>query len=228
MKNETKIINKALAKTDPIKRSVEKTLEVDEESPMDPPAAYAADKNIVEFEYEDYSKALQQLIDEHKVAMDYINDFENALTIFKANVYKHDKYTNDSFTSFFSFFDENILKHNEREEKALFPLLHKRMIEKGEHSHQANPQTAINLMEDDHTLFIQLGTLAFNLMGLASRIHDPQSKMFIHDVAYDNARELIEALKLHIYREDNRLFPLAQKFITAEEFEEIYIEMNKY
>ncbi|MCP4440407.1 MAG: hemerythrin domain-containing protein [Aureispira sp.] len=226
---DNKKLNKVLSKTDPIKRNVEKKLEADELSPMDPPVAYGAEQNITDYAYEDYHKAIQQFIDEHKVALDFINDFENALTIFKANAYVHDEYTNGAFKAFFSFFDDNLLKHNEREEKALFPLLHKRLIEVGEHSNGTlNPTTAINLMEDDHVQFIQLGTLAFNLMGLASRILHPQSKTFILDVAYDNARELIELLKLHIYREDNRLFPLAQKFITEEEFEKIHVEMGKY
>ncbi len=106
--------------------------------------------------------------------------------------------------------------------------MHKRLIEVGEHSHQPTPTTAINLLENDHTQFIQLGTLAFNIMGLATRVHDIQSKTFINDVAWNNARELVETLKLHIYREDNKLFPQAQKYITEEEFDLIYSEMNKY
>lgn len=228
MEKDTKELNKTLSKTDPLKVNAEKTLEEQESSPMDSPEAYDDEKNIMGFEYKDYAKPLQQLMDEHKIVMDYLNDFENALTIFKSNEYIHDEYTNGTFSAFFTYFDNHLLKHNEREEKALFPLLHKRLIEVGEHSTQTIPKTAINLMEDDHIQFIQLGTLAFNFFGLAARIRDPQSKMFILDAAYDNARELIEMLKLHIYREDNRLFPLAQKFITAEEFAEMYLEMNKY
>ena len=76
-------------------------------------------------------------------------------------------------------------------------------------------------MEDDHLKFIQLGALAFNLLGLAARLRDPGSKSFTYDTAFSNAKELIETLRLHIFREDTVLFPLAHKLITAEEMDQM-------
>lgn len=81
-------------------------------------------------------------------------------------------------------------------------------------------------MEDDHIKFIQLGSLTFNLLGLAPRYRDVQARMFTYDVAYNNAKELVELLKLHIFREDNTLFPLAQKFLSAEELKTIQSELH--
>ena len=82
-------------------------------------------------------------------------------------------------------------------------------------------------MEDDHVKFIQLGALAFNLLGLATRMIDDRSRIFVLDTAYETSRELIELIKLHIYREDETLFPLAQKYISEMEFEELLKEMEK-
>ena len=121
-----------------------------------------------------------------------------------------------------------MLAHNNKEEKVLFPILHKKLLEAGEHSVGAVPMTAIDVMEDDHVKFIQLGALSFNLLGLATRLKDEASRIFVLDTAYENARELVELLKLHIYREDYTLFPLAQKYLSKEEFESIEKEMHNY
>ncbi len=40
-------------------------------------------------------------------------------------------------------------------------------------------------------------------------------------MAYQNSLELIEMLRLHIYREDETLFQLAHQLISIEEFEEM-------
>jgi hemerythrin-like domain-containing protein len=50
--------------------------------------------------------------------------------------------------------------------------------------------------------------------------------MFTYDVAYNNAKELVELIRLHVFREDNTLFPLAQKYLTKEQFDGILAEMN--
>jgi hemerythrin-like domain-containing protein len=73
-----------------------------------------------------------------------------------------------------------------------------------------------------------LGALTFNLLGLAPRFRDEQSKMFTYDVAFNNGKELIELIRLHVFREDNTMFPLAQKYISAQQFDEIIKEMNAF
>ncbi len=226
-KHNAMIDLKKLAKTDPVKRNVEKGLEQMEHTPMDPPSAYEQ-PGAIKTAPEVKEKPIQTFVDEHKQAMSQIEDFEKALVQFKTNGYKVDQKINEIFGSFYKFFDEKLLPHNDKEEKVLFPILHKKLIEAGEHSVGENPMTAINVMEDDHVKFIQLGTLSFNLLGLATRLKDEGSKMFVLDTAYENARELVELLKLHIYREDHTLFPLAQKYLSKEEFEAIEIEMHKH
>lgn len=218
---------KELNRQDPIKRTVERGLESEVNSPMDPPAAYS-DPTVAPVNEGELDPVLALLIDEHKEAIHQIEAFENALVQFKSNGYKLDEKINETFGAFFRHLDEKILAHNMKEEKTLFPLLHKKLIESGEHSKGLIPKTAIDIMEDDHVKFIQLGALGFNLLGLATRIHDDRSRTFIFDVAYENCRELIELLKLHIYREDHTLFPLAQKLISKEEYKDIFKEMARF
>jgi hemerythrin-like domain-containing protein len=211
---------KQLSKQDPVKRNVDKGLEQVENSPMDPPDAYA-EPSIEGVPYEEMPALIKLFMDEHKAAMDQINDFEKALVQFKTNGYKLEPKINEIFGNFFRFFDDHLLEHNQKEEKNFFPLLNKKLIESGEHSNGPVPKTAIDIMEDDHVKFIQLGALTFNFLGLASRLKDDVSRTFVYDVSYENGRELIELLKLHIYREDHTLFPLAVKLISKEEFEKL-------
>jgi hemerythrin-like domain-containing protein len=53
-----------------------------------------------------------------------------------------------------------------------------------------------------------------------------QSRAITFDLAYHNGKELVELIKLHVFREDNTLFPLAQKLFTEEELENIFQEIE--
>ena len=219
---------KEVNKTDPIKRNVEHGLDnMKGCTPFDPPSVYE-EENKPKVDFDAMPPVLKDLVEEHKKATAEIEKFENALVDFKSNGYNVTKEINVAFSDFFKFYDNNLLVHNEKEDKVLFPFLNDKLIESGEHSVGENPKTAIDVMEDDHVKFIQLGTLGFNLLGLATRIQDPQSRIFIYDTAYDTCREFTELLRLHIYREDYTLFPLAQKLITEQEFESLYEKQRKF
>ena len=206
---------KKLKEIDPIIKNAEKG-EIEELSPMDPPDAYDK-KRAVNVAYKDLHKNLQNLTDEHSEAIAVCDRFEKAVTTFKESGFYISKETNDAFNEFFVYFDEEILPHNRKEEKGLFPILKKRMLENGEHSDGTNPHTPVDLMEDDHVQLIQLATLSFNFLGLAMRLKDNEARAVTFDIAYNKSKELIELLRLHIYREDHTIFPLAQKFLTEEE-----------
>lgn len=212
---------------DHIKRIVDKGIEKGEEaSPMDPPEAYDPNYAITDVDLESMDEGLKSLINEHKEVIRKLENFEASLIAFKADGFRMTKEINDSFAAFFSFFDNDILVHNRKEERHLFPILKQRLIESGEHSKEAIPKTSVDLMEDDHVKFIQLASLTFNIFGLAARLPDKISEMLTYDVAYNTGIELVELLKLHIYREDNILFPLAQKLLTNAEFSEIEEKMK--
>ena len=209
-------------KRDPVKRIVDKGIEADEgSSPWDPPEAYDSNYSITDIDLENMADSLNSLMDEHKEVIGALENFETSLIAFKTDGFKMTKEINDSFAAFFSFFDNNILVHNRKEERYLFPILKQRLIESGEHSKEPIPKTSVDLMEDDHIKFIQLASLTFNIFGLAARLPDKLSRMLTYDVAYNTGIEFVELLKLHIYREDNILFPLAHKLLTKSEFSKI-------
>ncbi|MCF8258356.1 MAG: hemerythrin domain-containing protein [Flavobacteriales bacterium] len=215
---ETREQNRKLKEEDPIIRNADKNADSEGVSPMDPPEAYNV-QGMHPVAETDRHPLIALYMKEHVAALAVTDGFEKAVNAFKESGYRLNDEVNDGFRAFFDFFDSSLLDHNRREEAQLFGLLHQRLLESGEHSDSPNPTTAVDVMEDDHVKFIQLGALAFNLLGLAARLPDHGSRMFTYGVACDNARELIELLRLHLFREDNVLFPLAQKLIGREELD---------
>ena len=92
----------------------------------------------------------------------------------------------------FSFLDKNTPEHNKKEEKLLFPLLHKRLLETGEHSTADEHKTAVDIMEDEHIKVAQLGALCLNFLGLGSRLEDKQSREIVFELAYDQGKTIVE------------------------------------
>jgi hemerythrin-like domain-containing protein len=219
---------KRLKEVDPVYAIGEKEMDIQNEelSPMDPPDAYSSYATI-EIENGELNESLNILKKEHEELIIVVDIFEKALADFKELGYALNNDINDGFKKFFDFYDNHLLPHNRKEEKTLFPVLQKALLSNNEHGTGPNPVTAVDIMEDDHVKFIQLGTLAFNLLGLAPRFRDEQSRMFTYDVAYNSAKELIELIRLHVFREDNTLFPLAQKYLSAKQFEEMISEMEQ-
>lgn len=208
---ELKVINQ----NDPLKRKAEKQTEQEEFSPMDPPDAYSP-PNLETVPYEDMHPFLQQLMDEHRNCTKELDEFEAALLHIQEKGV--DRELNGKLSHFFEFFDEHIVRHNQKEEKVLFPLLQKRLLESGEHGHGPDPVTAVDMLEDDHVKTIQLAAVVFNFFGLVMRLPDANSRLVVLDAALENGKALVEMLRLHIFREDNVVFAQAQRLISEVEF----------
>lgn len=221
---DPKTLNKHLKEVDPIVKNAEKD-EDEELSPMDPPDAYDEARNVDDIDATEKSSYVLELEKEHEELVGEIESFEKALLAFEKGQFYITKEINDQFNNFFVYFDEHIIPHNRKEERYLFPLLHKRLLESGEHGTGPEPITAVDVMEGDHVQFIQLATLTFNLLGLALQFNDKQSMAMTFDLAYHKGIELVEGLRLHIFKEDNTLLPLANKLLTKEEFDNINKEL---
>ncbi len=167
---------------DPIKRMVEKESGLEEYSPMDPPDAYTP-PTVDAIPYEDMHVCLQKFIDEHTRAKKELEVFEKALINFKQRGWQRDKDIEKNFSSFFAYMDNQMIKHHLKEEKVLFPLLQKRLLEHEEHSKGKFPKTAIDMLEDDHLKVMQHLTLMFNFISLATQLPDLASRALTFDVA---------------------------------------------
>ena len=211
---------KKLQKTDPLKRSAEKQTDAPEFSPMDPPDAYAP-PGVEEVPYDEMPKVLQNLMDDHKAFKTPLKNFEEALGKLREKGLTPDKEVDESLRNFFSFLDDQMVGHELKEEKILFPLLRERLIEKGEHGAGDAPTTAVDMLEDDHSKVMQLAAVTFNFLGLAARLPDPRSRAIVLDAALEQGKTLAEILRLHMFREDSVVFPLAAKHLTDQEFDDL-------
>jgi hemerythrin-like domain-containing protein len=203
---------KNLNKQDPLKRMVERQNETEEFSPMDPPDAFQP-PTLDETKYEEMHPVIQSLMDEHKVCNEAISSFENTLNGLHSDGFS--KNALEGINDFFSFFDESIIEHNRKEDNTIFADLNIILHSKEEFS-TGTEKTVVDLMEDDHIKMLQLAAISFNLFGLVTRIPDEGSGMVILDLAVEQSKALIEMLKLHIFREDNVVFPIANTYLSQE------------
>lgn len=215
---DLKTANKKLKEEDPILRNAAKEKDLEEFSAMDPPNAYDNDKTLG-LDYQNSDAFIQTLVDEHKEVIAEVQLFDEALLKFRESQFDFTGKTGDALNKFFKYFDDHILPHNRKEERDYFRILHDKFIESGEHGSGPDANTPVDLMEDDHTKFIQLATLSFNLFGLAHRLRDNESRAITFDLAFNTGRELVELLRLHIFREDETLFPLSQTLLSTQDFE---------
>ena len=211
---------KHLNSEDPMKRFVEKETEIEEMSPMNPPEAFAP-STVEHIDYKDMAPFLQKLMDEHKVFTTVLDNFESALISWKKNGWNFNDEINKKFNELFSFLDKNTPGHNKKEEKLLFPTLNSRLLQTGEHSKGDEPKTAVDIIEDEHIKVAQLGTLCLNFLGLGSRLEDKKSREIVFELAYEQGKTIVETMRLHIFREDETLFPLAMKLISKEKLKEM-------
>lgn len=218
--------NSENSKKDYIKRFVEKDEGSDPVySPMDPPGAYKP-PSIEAVPIEDLHPVLQLFMNEHKATLKKLEELEATLIEIKKEGINKER--NKNLGAFFEFLDDKIVMHNLKEERVLFPVIHDRMIENGEHGTGLVKDTAVDMLENDHIKMMELATLTFSLMGISSRINDPVSNALLMDTAIEQGLSLVEMLRLHIFREDNVVFPLAQKYLTVADFEETAMKMKKY
>ena len=213
-------------KDDYIKRFVEKDAGTDSVySPMDPPEAYKPPATEP-IPYDHLHPVFQMLVDEHKITLAKLDEFEKNLLEIKKEGINKDR--NSKLGEFFEYLDNKIVLHNLKEEKVLFPFIHDRMIDNGEHGTGPVPETAVDMLEHDHIKTMELGTLTFSLMGISSRLTDRVSNALLIDTAIEQGLALVELLRLHIFREDNVVFPLAHKYLTESDFDKITEKMKKY
>ncbi len=182
-------------------------------SPMDPPDSYfpPAQESVP---YEEMHPFLQELMEEHKRLSEELGKLEETLILIRERGVE--KETNARLRNFFEFFDDHVISHHKKEERLLFPVLEKKFIEKGEHSKGPQLTTPVDVMEDDHIKGVQLAATVFNLFALSGRLPDHNSRLIVLDLAIEQGMSLVEMLRLHIFREDSVIFPVANKHIDIE------------
>ncbi len=215
---------KQLRDTDPLKRVVEKETGQAEFSPMDPPEAYAPPAGGAVPEA-DLHPVLRDLLEDHRALEAELEAFEATLDEIRE---KGPGAAQQGVQRFFRFLDEAVVRHHLKEEKVLFPVLQERLLETGAHGRGAYARTAVDMLEDDHVKVMQLAGLAFNFLGLSVRLPDAASRALVLDAALEQGKALVELLRLHLFREENVVFPMAHERLTPAAFEAMTDRMARY
>jgi len=197
---------------DKITKYVDKDVE-DELSPMNPPDAFEP-PGLIDVSREEMSPFLQSLMDDHDAFATGLDAFEGILNAIPENGITEE--TNAGLSKFFEYFDTEFIAHHKNEERELFPALKKKLVEEGEHSQGAVAVTGVDVMIDEHLRAIQLAAIVFNFFGLSARLPDPASRLVALDAAIEQGRALVEVLRLHMFREDKIIFPLAHTHLSRD------------
>lgn len=216
-----------LQKNDPIKRQTEVSANDrgTECSPMSPPEAYNPPSSI-KVDYEKCHEAIKHLIDEHQVLKKILTSFESMLKLVKANSAASYQ-LKDEINKTLENFKQDFGDHNKKEEKHLFPILASRFLEIGEHSKTKRPITPINVLENEHTEATQLIHEIQYIWAVVFKIKDPPTlNLFLKDFLIKSFK-LIEITRLHIFREDDIVFSLAQKNLSKNELDTILKKLEQ-
>ncbi len=205
---------------DRIQRNVEKGDHEEEMSPMAPPEAYAPPGAGQSVPYADMHPLLKELRDEHEVYLRELDVFEGLLAGIR--VTGIDAAAGKGLGRFFRLLEDDVLPHNRREERVLFPLLAQRLVESGEHSPGPRPTTGVDVMLADHVTLIQQSAVALGFLRIADRLSDEGSKQIVIDEATKLGLKFASDLRLHIFREDEVIFALAHQLITPEELDQLH------
>lgn len=208
-----------LNRMDPLHRQADRGLDVAHGlSPMDPPDAYAPPA-IEPVSTGALHPFLRQFRDEHVPFMEELNAFEAAILSIQKSGYA--KESDAKLRHFFHYLEQEFTPHSRREEATLFPLLRERLIASGEYGSGSGPATATDVMEDEHAKAMQLAAVVVNFLGLVFRLPDERSAIVVLDAALEQGKNLVELLRLHVFREDNIVFPLAHRLLSIAEFDEL-------
>ena len=208
-----------LNRIDPLRKQAERDHDSAQGwSPMDPPDAYAP-SNIEPVPVEALHPLLRTFNDEHVAFREELNAFEAAILDVQKSGYT--KEADTKLRHFFHYMEREFTAHSRREEATLFPLLHQRLIASGEHGNGSVPATATDVMVDEHAKAMQLAAVVVNFLGLVFRLPDERSGMIVLDAALEQGKNLVEMLRLHVFREDNVVFPLAHRLISTAEFDQM-------
>lgn len=185
-------------------------------SPMDPPDAYAPPA-MAPVPRVDLHPCLSALCEDHSRFVRELDAVEAAVRAVPTGGFGGE--VERTLLAFFEMFERDVIAHSRREELIVFPLLGQRLLAAGEHSKGPVPMTAVDVMRHDHVKAIQLEASARTGFRLAGCLTDAHSRQVVLDAALRQTLALVELLRLHMFREDNIVFALAHRLLTADELD---------
>lgn len=181
---------------------------------MDPPEAFAP-PSLDPVAAADLHPFLRELTEQHAGLSRQLDVVEEVLQAVESSGFTAQ--ADRALMRFLEAFDRDFVPHSRAEEGILFPLLRERLVAHGEHSKGKVLTTPVDVMAREHLKAIQLAAVVLNLIRVGSCLPDPQSARIVVGAALKEAANLVELLRLHMFREDNILFASAQRLLSTAE-----------
>lgn len=144
------------------------------------------------------------LMEEHEEGLKRLKDLESAANYIKANGFSLEAFT--KIAGAIEYIDSQIRRHNEMEEKYLFPLLER---------HVNGPAYT---MHNEHR------ELWKNFSRLLESVEDMQEgRIYATTVGelVESSKSIVAQLSAHIRKENEVLFPMVKTLLTEEEYEQV-------
>lgn len=208
-------------KNDPIKRQPSVSQE-DRGAGLSPMAPPEVDSELISIDipYEQMHPFFQELMDEHRELEKVVNTLEEVSDSIKKKR-ALDGPTYKALKKFLVDFNEGFVEHNQKEEKIFFPILHKRLLEVGEHSKGKEVFTGVDILQSEHVQGVKLLSSIETALDIIDLIQDQKSREEVLGVIVRRSNELVELMNMHVTREDNIIFKMAMKILTPEDLEMI-------
>ena len=140
------------------------------------------------------------LVDEHKIVLARLMAFETALDAFDL----------EQIHATIRFFDEQVVLHRRKEEEVLFPAMKKHLG-----TEDGPIQCMLAEHQDEQEKIRKIRSLLEGNPGPTSR-----------SAIVKAGRYILDLLRIHIVKEDNIVFPLAESVLTDEEKKEVLARMK--
>lgn len=186
-------------------------------SPMDPPQAYQP-PGVETIPEGGLHPFLGRLGGEHARLGEALDRVESVLQKVKTDGFNEE--SDREVMRFLETFDRDFVPHSREEEAVLFPLLHDRLIADGEHSKGGETVTTpVDIMRKEHQDAAQLAAVALNFIRLGLTLRDEASALTVVKAGLHAMDNLVELLRLHMFREDNIVFASAQRLLSKAELD---------
>ncbi len=138
---------------------------------------------------------------EHRQVLDRLRELETAVTSIVENGFSAQAFSR--IADVIRFFNTDFRKHDQREEKMLFPMIET----------YAKGSTA-PFRAEHRQLWSAFDRLQKSVMDVeTSKVHGSTIRELV-----DASRLIIDLLRTHVSRENDELFPLAKKVLPAETY----------
>lgn len=182
-------------------------------SPLTPPEADHPPSSV-KVPYEQMHGYIRHYMDEHSAIIRILDLFETDLKHL-SETKKIDQRLQKNISLFFEIFLNEFIPHNQREEREFFPLLEKCFLEIGEHSNTSKPVTPIDIMYKEHVEALLLAIESQSYWRVLEFLKEESDRTKVLASFLKKSFALIEVMRLHIFREDDVVFSLAQKNLDS-------------